>query len=207
MSKREVDYYFDAFSKGIFCAHDAAIMLQKCFEGYDFNILETKLEQMHRIEHTADEIKHEMMRRLVKEFLPPIEREDIVELSRCIDNVTDTIEEVLLQMYMFHVTILRDDVTQFTDLMTKCCEALKEMMLQFQNFRKSATLQEKIIEINGLEEEGDRLYSQAMCTLYREETDPKAILIWTRIYDCLEKCFDECEDVADMVEQVILKNS
>ena len=74
-------------------------------------------------------------------------------------------------------------------------------------FRKSTLLQEKIIEINGLEEEGDRLYTEAMHHLYTAEKDPLTILSWTTMYDRLEKCCDCCEDVADMVEQIIMKNS
>ena len=75
------------------------------------------------------------------------------------------------------------------------------------NFRKSAILQEKVIEINALEEEGDRLYMEAMRRLHVEERDPVAVLAWTTMYDRFEKCCDGCEDVADMVEQVVMKNS
>lgn len=207
MAKKENNYYFDAFAKGIFYANDAAALLQDSLDNFSTLNLKKRLDEMHEIEHAGDKIKHEMMERLVKEFLPPIEREDIVELARTIDDVTDAIEDVLLGMYMFHITTFRSEVMEFTKLISRCCAALKDMAQEMPAFHKSTVLKEKIIEINGLEEEGDRLYTAAMRHLYTAETDPLTILSWTTMYDRLEKCCDCCEDVADMVEQVIMKNS
>lgn len=207
MAKKENNYYFDTFAKGIFCANDAAILLKNSLDNFSTLNLKKRLDEMHEIEHAGDKIKHEMMEQLMKEFLPPIEREDIVELSRIIDDLTDAIEDVLLGMYMFHITTFRSEVMQFTDLILRCCEALKEMARELHNFRKSNILQQKIIEINALEEEGDKLYTEAMRHLYTAEKDPLTIISWTTMYDRLEKCCDCCEDVADMVEQVIMKNN
>lgn len=207
MAKKENDFYFDTFAKGIFYANDAAALLQSCFEDYNASEMKQQIEKMHRIEHAADEVKHEMMQRLVKEFLPPIEREDIVELSHTIDDVTDAIEDVLMGMYIFNIGKLRSDVKAIVELISRCCSALKDMAVELHNFRKSNVLREKIIEINRLEEEGDRLYTEAMRRLYTEEKDAIAILAWTTLYDRMEKCCDGCEHVADMVEQIVLKNS
>lgn len=207
MAKKENNYYFDSFAKGVSYANEAAALLQECLENYDASNMKEHLDEMHKIEHEADTVKHDMMEKLVKEFLPPIEREDIVELSHTIDDVTDSIEDVLLGMYMYNITSLRSEVKEFTKLISRCCAALKEMTQEMHNFRKSSVLQEKVIEINGLEEEGDRLYTEAMHRLYAEEKDPIAILAWTTMYDRFEKCCDGCEDVADMVEQVVMKNS
>ena len=207
MAKKENNYYFDAFAKGIFYANDAAALLQNCFENFDAAGLKAQLDKMHKIEHAADGVKHEMMERLMKEFLPPIEREDIVELSHTIDDVTDAVEDVLLGMYMYNITTFRPEVKEFTRLISRCCAALKDMAQELHTFRKSTLLKEKIVEVNGLEEEGDRLYTEAMHRLYTEEKDAVSILSWTTMYDRLEKCCDSCEHVADMVEQVIMKNS
>ncbi len=207
MAKKENNYYFDAFAKGIQFANDAAVMLQKCLDNYNVADAQASLGAMHEIEHTADGVKHETMERLMKEFLPPIEREDIVELSHIIDNVTDSIEDVLMGMYMYNITALRPEVKEFSGLIVRCCQALNDVANEFANFKKSTLLHEKIIEINGLEEEGDRLYTEAMHRLYVDEKDPIAVLAWTTMYDRLEKCCDCCESVADIVEQVVMKNS
>lgn len=207
MAKKDGNYYFDAFAKGIAYANDAAALLQNIFENFDSSNIKAQLDEMHKIEHAADGIKHEMMERLVKEFLPPIEREDIVELAHTIDEVTDLIEDVLLRIYMYNITELRPDVMEFTKLITGCCADLKEMSLELPNYRKSTSLATKIREINSWEEEGDHLYVDATRRLYSEEKDPVAILAWTNIYDRLEKCCDGCEKVADTVELIVLKNS
>ena len=207
MAKKDSNYYFDAFAKGISYANDAAALLQNCFENFDVTNIKARLDEMHKIEHTADGVKHEMMERLMKEFLPPIEREDIVELAHIIDDVTDSIEDVMLRTYMYNVAEIRSDVKEFVELIARCCDALKIVSLELHNYRKSTLLIPKIAEVNSLEEEGDRLYAEATRRLYAEEKDPVAILVWTNIYDRLEKCCDSCEKVMDMVELVIMKNS
>ena len=103
MAKKDNNYYFEAFAKGISYANDAAALLQDIFENFDAEGSKALLDQMHTIEHTADGVKHKMMERLVKEFLPPIEREDIVELAHTIDEVCDLIEDVVLRIYMYNI--------------------------------------------------------------------------------------------------------
>lgn len=206
MAKKGMNY-FDAFQKGVEYGCKAAGLLQLCFDQYDPGQLPQRMEEMHGIEHAADEMKHEMMECLLKEFLPPIEREDIMELSSTIDDVTDSIEDVLLRLYMFNITRLRPDVKEFADVIVRLCDGLRKMTGEMHNFRKSTVLRGLLIEINHLEEEGDRLYTQAMRQLYTEGGDPVSVMAWTTLYDRLEKCCDRCEDVADVVERVIMKNT
>lgn len=206
MAKKGMNY-FESFTKGVEFGCQAAELMGVCFDSFHPEQLPERIEEMHRIEHAADEMKHEMMGCLLREFLPPIEREDIMEMSNTIDDVTDSIEDVLLRLHMFNITRLRDDVKGFADVILRLCQALKKMTGEMHNFRKSTLLKELIIEINHLEEEGDRLYTQTMRRLYMEEKDPIAVIAWTEIYDRLEKCCDRCEDVADVMERVIMKNT
>ncbi len=207
MAKKENNYYFDSFAKGIAYANDAARLLQECFENYDAANVQVHLDEMHQIEHSADGVKHDIMEKLMKEFLPPLEREDIVELIRAIDDVTDSVEDVLRGAYIYNITSLRSEVKEFVDLIVRTCKALESVAVELHNFRKSTILTEKIKEINSLEEEGDRLFTEAMRRLYTEEKDAVTIIAWGIMYNRLEKCCDFCEDVADVVEQVVLKNS
>lgn len=207
MAKKENNYYYDTFSKCISYACEAAELLQNCVDNYNVANLSVELDKMHRIEHTADGVKHEMMERLMKEFLPPIEREDIVELAHTIDDVIDSVEDVLQGMYMYNIKAFRPEVKEFSSVILRSCQAMWKMGDELSDFRKSALLKEKIVEINALEEEADRLYKEAIHRLYTDEKDPVYILSWTTMYKCMEKCCDSCEDVADMVEQIIMKNS
>lgn len=207
MARKKENDYFQMFMDGVAFSVKAAQLLEKSFKSYDPSQLPQRMEEMHQVEHSADMAKHEMMGRLAKEFLPPIEREDIMVLANRIDDVTDAIEDVLRRLYMFNIGELRQDVGEFTTVISKCCSSLGNIMEEFRNFRKSALLREKIIELNGLEEEGDRLYTEAMRRLYTEGGSPIAVMAWTILYDTLEKCCDCCESVADAVDQVVMKNS
>ena len=204
--KKETDY-FEAFVGGVNSACAAADMLCTVFAHYAPEALPGHIEAMHKIEHSADIAKHGTMEQLVREFLPPIDREDIMELSGTIDDVTDSIEDVLLRLYMFNIRTLRPEAQAFAQVIADCCAALKTMMEEFPNFRRSKTIHTQIVEINGLEEQGDKLYTDAMHTLYADASTPVDVMAWTALFDRLEKCCDKCEDVADVVERVILKNS
>ena len=206
MAKKGMNY-FDAFIQGVEFGCQAAALLRDCFAQYDPEQLPQRMQEMHRIEHAADEMKHGMMQSLLREFLPPIEREDIMELANTIDDVTDSIEDVLLRLYMFNITRLRPDVQAFAEVIVRLCAALKQMAGEMHNFRRSTQIRELVIEINHLEEEGDRLYSKAVRQLYTGQEDPVAVMAWTTLYDHLEKCCDRCEDVADVAERVIMKNT
>ncbi len=207
MAKKSDNYYFENFIQCVECGCQAAMMLEENLANFDVNRLSENLDELHKIEHDADKRKHEMMGVLVKAFITPIEREDIILLSQCIDEVTDQIEDVLIRIYINNVHTIRPEALQFTKVIIRCCKVLKEIMEEFANFKKSKTLHGLIIEINALEEEGDRLFIDSMRRLHTEVTDPLEIIAWREIYNFLEKCCDACEHVADAVESVIMKNT
>lgn len=207
MAKKNDNYYFENFIECVECGCQAAKMLEENLTDFDVNQLSDKLEELHRIEHDADKKKHEMMAVLVKAFITPIEREDIILLSQSIDEVTDKIEDVLIRIYINNVQSIRPEAVRFTKVIIRCCQVLKEIMEEFANFKKSKTLHGLIIEINALEEEGDRLFIESMRNLHTQVTDPLEIIAWREIYNFLEKCCDACEHVADAVESVIMKNT
>ena len=199
--------YFETFVQMANCSCEAAQILSETLHNFDIDTLQDKLEEMHKIEHAEDLVKHEMMRRLVREFIPPIEREDIISLAQELDDVTDTIEDVLIRLYMFNTTTIRDEALEFCDVIIKCCEALKKAVEEFCNFKKSKTINSFLIEVNQLEEVGDKIYTDATHRLFVENSDPVEILRWRETFDRFEKCCDSCEDVTDVIEGIIMKNS
>ena len=207
MTKKKGNDYFEMMAELVTYSCDAASLLSEILRNYDAAQLENKLEKMHEIEHTADLKKHEMMNKLVKEFITPIERGDIVELSHQIDNVTDAVEDVLVRLYMFNITSLRSEAFEFCDIIIECCSKLKKLMEEFHNYKKSTKIHELIIDINALEEEADRLYTKSMRNLFMTSTDPIEITTWKENFYFFEKCCDACEAAADVVESVIMKNS
>lgn len=207
MGRKKDHDYFSMLVGGVSYACEAAEKLYDNMQNFDSGMMSQNIAEMHRIEHEADVAKHEMLEKLLKEFITVIDREDILELARVIDDVTDSLEDVLLRMYMYNVTSLREDALQFASIIIQCCKEMKIMMQEFSNFRKSKKIKESIIEINRLEEDGDKLFAEAMHRLYAEGGDAVEIIVWTSLYEQLEHCCDSCEDVASVVERVILTNS
>lgn len=207
MARKKNEYYYDTFVELVDYSCQAANLLNDIMNNFDAAKLHEKMEEMHAIEHAGDQARHVMIKKLVKEFITPIEREDIMALADAIDNVTDSIEDVVMRMYMFNVVNIRERALEMTKIVVKCCNSLKQALAEFHNFRKSKTLHQLIIEVNQLEEEGDRLFTEATRDLYVNCNDFKEVAAWDIAFYYLEKCCDACEDVADAIENVIMKNS
>ena len=207
MSKKSDSYYFENFIQCVDCGCQAARMLEENLAHFSEGDLEDRIRKFHEIEHDAGEKTFGVVGVLVKAFITPIEREDIIQLSQCIDEVTDKIEDVMIRIYINNVKSIRPEAIEFTKIIIRCCETLKEIMQEFADFKKSKTLHGLIVEINALEEEGDRVYMEIMRRLHSEVSDPMEIIAWREIYNYLEKCCDACEHVADVVESVMMKNT
>ncbi len=122
---RKDNYYYETFQKLVDYSCQAAELLHKIVTDYNTKELDNKIKEMHAIEHTADGARHEMMQNLLKEFITPIEREDIVTLADYIDTVTDTIEDVLLRLYMYNIQEITEYAQDMTQIIIKCCDLLK----------------------------------------------------------------------------------
>lgn len=207
MSKKQDAYYFNNF---VACAEEslrAAKMLKDVLENFKPKDLSGHLDEIHKIENSADMKKHEMLDKLAKEFIPPIEREDIVLLSQDIDDITDKVEDVLMRVYTNNVDSIEPDALKMTDVVIKCCEGVVGLLREFADFKHSKDLKNLIIQINDLEEKSDRLFIDSMRRLHTESSDPLHIIAWREIYAYLEKCADACEHAADVIESVVMKNS
>jgi len=206
MAKKSYNY-FDEFIELVNYSCKCAEILNEVLNNFDPKHMKEQLEKIHEIEHAADLRKHDVITQLTKEFIPPIEREDIISLTHEIDDITDAIEDVLIKIHMFNVQEIKPEVFVFADLITQCCKALKISFEEFPNYRKSKKLRDKIIEVNRLEEEGDTLYYGTVHNLYASSKDPIELIVWTKIYAYLERCCDACEEVADILESIVMKNS
>lgn len=204
---RKGNDYFSMFIDVAQCFCDAAACLEENMKRFDPKGIEASLAQMHKIEHGADLKKHEINQKLAKEFITPLEREDIISLTQEIDNVTDNIEEILISCYTFHIDKIRPEAIRFSELIRESCTQLKKVIDGLRNFKKPEAIRDSIIEVNRIEEEGDALYIRALHGLFGEERDPVALIAWKGLYDLLEKCLDCCEHTSDVVEGVIMKNS
>lgn len=207
MARKKGNNYFDSFVELAVYSCKAADLLNDIMNNYNAEQLPAKMKEMHEIEHGGDEARHKMIQKLSREFITPIEREDIMAMADSIDTVTDTIEDVLMRMYMYNVKGVTDYALKMTGVIVKCCNSLRIALVEFYNFRRSTKLHDLVVEVNRLEEEGDVLFTEATRKLYVECQDYKELAAWDTAYHYLEKCCDSCEDVANAIESVIMKNS
>ena len=198
--------YFKAMTAISEHAVSAANELKKLLG--NLNDLPAKVDGVHAIESAADSIYHDIIAALNRAFVTPIEREDIKDLAHAVDDVVDAVEDVVLHFYMFNVTTIRPEAIRFCDLICEICKKLYVTMGEFENYKKSKKINELLVDLNRLEENGDVLYREAIRHLFTENNVPRIeVLKWKEIFDMMEKCCDACECCADMIEGVILKNS
>ena len=206
--KKEEFDYFDCFAKMMRYADEAGDMLYDLLVNFDPEKLEENSRRLHETEQLADLCKHQLMEVLLKEFLPPFDREDIIELSHRLDDITDCIDEVSLDLYMFNIRQCRQEALVFANVLCSCCTELRLLFEGFSKYKRNGDeLRGHIVKVNTIESEGDRAYLSAIRTLYTDGTDTKLVCAWTEIFARLENCCDACEKCADIVEEIILKNS
>ncbi len=208
MAKKKDEYnYFDEYIKGAEIVVESSKLLKGALENYDLKTVENEISKVHKLENDADKIIHDMRNYLIKDFLPPIDREDIVILGHRLDDVEDYIDEILINFNILNIESVREDALEFASLLIEASEAVKEALEFFKNFKKVEPIKEKVIAINILEDKGDRLYEKVMKKLYSEEKNAIEIIKWTTIYDCFENAMDACESIADEMADIIMKNS
>jgi len=206
LGKNDSFDYFQGFVSGAKSANEAANCLLAAFEDFHADRLQEYAEALHHIENEADTKKHDLTRNLAREFVTPIEREDIAALSHEIDNIVDSIEEVMRRIYMYNITSLRSDAVEIARHIVRCTETFVEVAEEFVNFKKSKSLIGMVIQVNTLESEGDVLHMNAIRALHTSPADAQEKFAWTLLYNSLEECFDACEHAADVVERVIMNN-
>lgn len=199
--------YFELFVEMTQVSAKAVEKLESLLTQFDPNTLQDQLNELHHIESEGDQRRHTLLEKVAKDFITPIEREDILTLANVIDDVTDSIEDVLIKIYMYDIKKIEPAALSFVKIVHECCSVLCDVMLEFGNFKKSKTIKDSIIEINRLEETGDRLYIETVHAMYAQKGDAQHIGAWTRVYDTLERCCDACEHAADVVRNVIMKNT
>lgn len=198
--------YFQNFAECANMACEMARTLNDFLLNFNTVNLEEGTKRVHEIEHRADFKKHELMEELVRAFVTPIDRDELISISQNLDDVLDSMDDIMMHLYITQVKQLRADSLEFSALIVRCCDATAKLMEEFKDFKKSKKINDLIIEINQLEEEGDRLYINAMKTLHTTSTDPMEVIAWRELYAAFENVCDQCEDVADIVETIVIGN-
>ena len=207
MGKKDNYNYFEEFIKLTDYIVESANTLKDLLENFSLEKLNKDIEEVHKLENEADGIVHRMRRYLIKDFLPPIDREDIALISHKLDNIEDGIDEIIINLKILDIREIKKEIIELVDILIVCTGAVKETFVNVEDFKDTELINEKVINVNKLEEQGDRVFEKIMNILYKNEKDPIELIKWTTIYNCLENTIDSCEEVGDCIEDVVMKNS
>lgn len=209
MANRKNEFYWNNYISAADAACSAADYLLECLRKFNINQINEMLTKMHGFEHSGDMVRHAMNEALAKSFVTPIDREDMAELSQKLDQVTDSIEEVLQEIYVNRIDRITSEAVSFAKKICTCTAKMKEMLTELPNFKKSERIKSLIIDVNTAEGECDVLYLQANydCCKNAEGKSPLEVMAWRAVYSKLEECADACEHVADTIGIMIMKNT
>ena len=180
----------------------AARLLEAMLRTYDAP--EQRAAEIRNAEHRGDEISHDIGHRLEKTFVTPFDREDIHGLISALDDVLDYIEEAADTFVLYRVDAPTAVAVQQAAIIVKQCEQLQEALANLRGFKG---LEKYWIEVHRLENEGDQLSRKAIADLFSAGGDPLEVIKWKEIYNLLETTIDKCEDVANIIERVVIKHA
>jgi len=163
-----------------------------------------QVQRIKAIEHNGDEITHQIFRKLNQTFITPFDREDIHELCSTMDDVIDLIDAAASRFVLYRVNEVRTGTIELCKVLTAATTELKEAIYAMESPDKAL---HRVIEINRLENESDRICRTLIAQLFEEETNPVQIIKWKEIFEVIETAVDKCEDVSNVIESVILKNA
>lgn len=200
-------FYFENFVEAAEMSCVAARYLRECLNNYNYSNIEQMLQNMHAIEHNADGKRHEMAEALARAFVTPLDREDLAAISHHIDNVTDRIEEILQRFYVDRIETVLPCALEFATRIETSCDLMKAIVTELPNFKKPHKLKELIVKMSHEEEQCDKLYLTATRAIPDQTKDILEILGWREILSKMERCADACEEVADNIETIVMKNT
>ena len=163
-----------------------------------------KADEIKEVEHKCDFLTHEIIQRLNRTFVTPLDREDIHELARSLDDVMDAIDASASIVRLYHIESVRPGARELTRLVRDSAE---QVVCAIKALEKRKGVAECAVEINRLENEADRAHQAAVQALFNEEKDAIIIMKWKEILDFLEQATDRCEDVANVLEGVVVKHA
>src|SRR5206468_3142230 len=160
--------------------------------------------EINVLEHKGDEVIHEIFTRLNQTFITPIDPEDIHNISSALDNVLDGIEDTSHRLVSYKINPVPQNMVELAEIVASCA---KEMLSALPALEKSGPVMQHCIEINRLENEADRIGRSAVVDLFANEQNPITLIKLKEVYEFFEATIDNCEDVADVLQNVVVKNS
>ena len=197
--------FYDLFERGVTKVHEGVQLLEDLVK--NFINVPLKAKRIKDVEHEADLITHETVAKLNKTFVTPFDREDIHGLICSLDNILDHVEAAADKLSLYRINEIKPDATLLTDILLRAVQEVQKTVVRLRHLKGGDSILQHCIEINRLENEGDFVYRSAIAKLFEKGDDTLEVLKWKEVYESIENAIDSCEDVANVIEGVALKNS
>ncbi len=197
--------FFVYFEEAVKIIKEGANELNLLYDNFDN--LKVRVERIKELEHECDKITHKTLEHLNKTFICPFDREDIHSLITKMDNILDFIDAASQRTYLYKIEKPTEEGRRLVKILVSSVELVYEAIKDLKNFKKPKKILELCVEINTHENEGDVALRQGLANLFESQRDPIEIIKRKEIYENLENAIDSCEDVANVMEAIILKNT
>lgn len=199
------DEFFDDFDRQADATVEGTRLLRELLE--NFRDVPEKVKRIKEVEHLGDEITHHAFERLHKQFITPFDRAEIHRLLSRIDDVLDLADGAAERMQLYEITDVPPEARELGRVLNEATLKMREAVGALRAIKRPAVILEACKEINRLENEGDRFLRRGLANLFKSGADPLSVIKWKEIYELLESATDRCEDVANVIEGVVLEHS
>ena len=197
--------FFDVFDQHAATCVEGSRILGEMLD--HFGDAPAKARRIKDVEHQADDITHHTVEMLHKTFVTPIDRDQIHELITNMDDIMDLIDGAARRMLLYNVQSVPDELKELARVLHHSTLELQIAIKHLRNLKNAKEILKACIEINKLENDGDAIRDAAIAKLFLEEKDAVQVLVWKEIYEAVETAIDRCEDVANVIEGVVLENA
>lgn len=197
--------FYDLFEASVRKVIEGATRLEELIR--DFRDVPVRAKLIKDTEHEGDVITHNTIEMLNRTFVTPLDREDIHGLICSLDDVLDYIEACAERLNLFKIARTTQEAVMLAGILVKAVRELEQAVFKLRRLKGADSILEHCIEINRLENEGDYLNRAAVAKLFEPQNDPLEVIKWKEIYETLENAIDKCEDVANVLEAIVLKNA
>lgn len=197
--------FFDLFEKQVGHAVEAACLFKEIVSGG--SITEEAVSRMASIEHQGDDVAHKIIDQLNKTFITPFDREDIHTLAKQLDDITDMVNNILRRLRVYQIAGVDKNLVEFSAVIEQSVRAVARAIGGLRNFKNGQVVFEACVEVNRLENVGDVMRDHALSELFATAGDPISVIKWKDIYQDAETVLDVCEDVAHVVDSIMVKQA
>jgi predicted phosphate transport protein (TIGR00153 family) len=197
--------FFELFEAAAENAHKASSELLELLEKYDD--VPARAKRIKDLEHAGDKITHDAIERLNTTFITPMDREDIHELVVRVDDIVDLIDTAVHRMVLYKIGKPTNDAVELARCLKHATMLVVEVMPLLRDMKNSRAIAEKCIAIKTQENDADRINHHAIAALFESRPDPLEVIKWKDVYEELEAATDRCEDVANVLDSIVLKNA